>query len=200
VSAGAKPSESRLEWQPPPIRREIRGYRLYRREATEETYREITDEPIDDTTFVDVGLSPGRAYSYFATSEEHSGLESDASSRCVRFVAGQRSGSARKAVAGWDRVAPQPPSGLRSEWVSNDRIRLSWTLSSSPDVRYYNIYYRRGSEPTISQAHRIVSPGKDARSYIDWGVGGSQQGHFYAITAVDRQGNESSPAFATATR
>jgi len=189
VEIAAQPGRATISRQPPRIGREIKGYRVYRSERPQEGFSETSGGLVAETSFTDGPLDEGKAYYYFVTSEEHSGLESDATSSVVRLPGGDRFDP----LKGWDRTAPAVIGDLRCERLSADRAKLTWTPSPSSDVRYYNIYYSAERAPESQQANRLISPSRLDTMYVDWGLDPGRPEHFYAITAVDRQGNESKP-------
>ncbi|MDH7571340.1 MAG: hypothetical protein QHJ73_17315, partial [Armatimonadota bacterium] len=69
--------------------------------------------------------------------------------------------------------------------------------SPSPDVRHYHVYFSADARPKPVQARRVVSPPRSCTSYLDWTAPRGGRG-WYALTAVDRQGNESVPVYAEA--
>ena len=178
------------------MRREIEGFRVYRSENRDKGFVEMTDDLVAQTSFIDNDAGADRTYYYFVTSEEHSGLESDTSSNVIEVAAGPPLGKKQPPAQGWDSTPPAAPTQLNCALLDSGMIRLSWPPSTSPDLRYYNLYYSGEGQPKIGQSSRIASPGRSGTSYIDWGMDGNAKRHFYAITSVDRQGNESPPTFA----
>jgi len=73
--------------------------------------------------------------------------------------------------------------------------RLSWNEPADDKVRYYNIYYSTQAAPPATQPNRIASLPVGTAKYLDWLADPGKDGH-YAITSVDRQGNESKPVAA----
>lgn len=155
-----------------------------------------TGNPI---SFVD---QPGDGtFHYAITSEEHSGLESRQLSAVLEVlltggeVTGQQLSSAA-GIRGFWVTPPVAPTGLTvSPGASAGHYRLDWTESTDDKVRFYNVYYAETNAPEINQAHRMASLVVGTSGYYDWL--GSSTGAHYALTAVDRQGNESLPIFAT---
>ncbi|MDY0168676.1 MAG: fibronectin type III domain-containing protein [Thermoguttaceae bacterium] len=86
----------------------------------------------------------------------------------------------------------QPPAaveGLRVENVRPRVNRLTWDPSDSPGLAYYHVYASREAFDAPEQRLRIGSPTET--ELIDWGLQAGTE-YYYAVTAVDRQGNESS--------
>ena len=94
-----------------------------------------------------------------------------------------------------DETAPAPPTGVVAKVVGKAHVKVTWNANREKDLRYYNVYASSGGPPAIEQKHLVFSP---SRTYvIDWGVTEGERLH-YAVTAVDRAGNESGPVVATA--
>lgn len=83
---------------------------------------------------------------------------------------------------------PQPVEGLRVENVQARANRLTWTPATAPGLAYYHVYAAREPFHAPQQCLRIGSPTEP--ELIDWGLRAGTTYH-YAVTAVDRQGNES---------
>jgi len=199
LKATAAPEDKnavQLSWTPPRVNREIRGYRVYRSSRPTDGFSVISKGPVTGGEFRDAGSEPGQTRYYFVTSEEHSGLESDRTSAVVAYAPGRGQTGKLKPLVEWDKARPTKPSGLKCEWVEGGRAVLAWPPSDSRDVRYYNIYYSDEDAPRPVQAARLVSPGSEETRYADWGLDPEKASHFYAITVVDWQGNESEPTFA----
>ena len=94
-----------------------------------------------------------------------------------------------------DETAPAIPTGLSAKFIAKGHVRVSWNSNREKDLRYYNVYASTDGPPTTEQKHLLFSPSR--RYVIDWGIP-EGKGVQYAVTAVDRSGNESAPASATA--
>ena len=125
------------------------------------------------------------------TALEWSALESDTSSPVISIP----DGKIADPVTDWDKTPPAAPKKLTVEKKSRGQYTLEWTASVDQDVRYYNLYFSSEEPPQPVQARRFVSPPKQATSHLDWSAPTSGSA-YYAITAVDYQGNESAPAHA----
>ncbi len=66
--------------------------------------------------------------------------------------------------------------------------RLVWEPSEAADLAYYQVYAAREPFEAPDQRFRIGSPTEP--EWIDWGLRAGAEYH-YAVTAVDRRGNES---------
>ncbi len=117
--------------------------------------------------------TPGAGTWYYAvTAMEHSGLESRVLSN-VFSTAGTQTAAYP--------ADPKADTGVTSTYQS--------TLK-----RYYNIYAEDVTTPATTQQNRIasISVTADISEYIDW-LGNTDGTTKYVVTAVDTQGNESSP-------
>ena len=105
-------------------------------------------------------------------------------------MGGSSSQSAPAGTKGWDVTAPQAPTGLAISEQSAGVWRITWTASTSSDLRYYNVYYSNAGTPTKTPYFQVGSPPKAETSYIYWQADPNSSAYM-GITAVDRQGNES---------
>ncbi len=182
VEVGGQGEATVVTWRPHALSHEVRGYHVYRSEDDGASFREITPEAVPGTGFADSSARSGKNYLYAVTAEEWSRLESDSA----------RTGGGAT-VKGWDRVSPARLSGFAAE-RREGLIRLSWQASGDRDLRYYNLYASEQGRPAIEQRRRIVSPPHAETGYLDWTAPATGP-VWYALTAVDRQGNESEPVY-----
>lgn len=197
-----------LNWKPAPHAVETRGFRVYRIDPDKPAL-ELTADPIparvdgkmlDQYTFTDTKPNmSATASTYFVTAEEWSGLESDTTSNAVEVSLLLGDGARveeKPAITHFDKTAPSPVASLEviREPDAPGQYRLKWTPSASTDVRYYNVYFSTQGRPEISQKRLVASPLKSMSTYLDWSAPVEGNAH-YAITAVDRQGNESAPVY-----
>jgi len=188
-----------LEWKLHALSYEVKGCHVYRSEDAGKTFDEVSDRPVVGQSYKDTSAQCGKDYVYAVTCEEWSRLESDITSPTVT-VSVDQSGKAEatatgKGVTGWDTTPPAKVSGFTATRDSDGMIKLSWKANTTGDLRYYNVYASSTSKPEAAQERLLVSPPHDETSYIDWTAPMDGPVH-YAITAIDRQGNESSPASA----
>ena len=87
-----------------------------------------------------------------------------------------------------DGEAPPAVAGLEARRVRDRAVRLTWRPSDAADLSHYNVYASRKPFAAAAQERRIASVTEPA--LVDWGLlpGATYQ---YAVTAVDRRGNES---------
>ena len=173
-----------LHWQAPALPPHFKGalrYRVYRRDAQDpnQLLSLITPEPIDDTEYIDVGLSDWSSYEYVVTSlvaEEETFYESNFSS-IVQVVPGDYT----------------PPDMLLNFSAFNFQggIQLVWTPSFAADLAGYRVY-RRDDVTGIDQILVVLSPAK--HELFD-STAQSGRAYHYRVTAFDRSDrkNESVP-------
>src|SRR3954453_12655239 len=93
-----------------------------------------------------------------------------------------------------DLTPPSTPSSVTGQYYGNVGTALSWKKVTSPDLAHYNVYESAAtiSNVTSSSVVRVASPAASATSYTDTKTYGPA--YYYAITAVDKSGNESKPS------
>ena len=142
----------------------------------------------------------GEEYSYAVTTEDWSGLESDTTSE-ILVVVQEKDGPKflrnLKPVKGWDKTPPPRVTGftVTKEPDEDGQYRLKWDKNPAKDLRHYSIYFSTKGQPEISQKRLIMSPPASMTEYLDWSAPLGAPAVYYAITAVDRQGNESAPVY-----
>ena len=200
-----------LTWKPFDKVVETKGFRVYRASDEKTPLVELTTDILPARgedgkipamfSYTDSTTEAGKTYTYYVTAEEWSTLESDKTSNGLK-VAVSTSGSKATPVAAiekFDTTAPQPVGSFEAARETDEagQYRLKWTPTPDHDVRYYNVYFSSKGQPAIEQKRLIVSPLPSMSQSLDWTApeGGDA---YYAITAVDRQGNESTPVFAKA--
>jgi len=201
LAAKGTPAGVELSWTPHALRREVKGYHVYRGDAKGENFAALTMAPVAGTAYVDKTAKPGTPCTYMVTSEEWSRLESTVSSPVI-LVTGQNNGASgqplREAgLSGWDKTPPEPPADLTLEKAGPGQYRLTWKASPAADLRHYNLYASSQGRPAIEQKRLLVSPPAGETAYLDWTAPVTGAVH-YALVAADRQGNLSAPAFVSA--
>lgn len=177
--------DGRLSWTPHALSHEARGWLVYRREPSG---RYGTGVLVAGTN-----CAAAENGTYMVTALEWSGLESDASSPTLSLP-GLATGAPER---NWDTVPPPAVAGFSATREADGQHRLRWQKSPAADLRYYNLYFSDRGPPAVGQQRLIASPQEDVVEYLDWTAPPGRGPAFYAITAVDRQGNESPPAFAS---
>ncbi len=98
----------------------------------------------------------------------------------------------------WLRTLPirmPQVAGLSADVLSPYMVRLSWEPASVMNFDHYNVYAASEGEPA-GQEHLIASPSASQR--FDWGLQAATN-YTWAVTVVDRQGNEGEPVTVSAT-
>jgi hypothetical protein len=188
-------SRNVLQWDAAPMHHETRGYHVYRGDADGANFTELTTAAIPETQFKDTTAEADRAYTYAVTAEEWSTLESAQTSNLLKVAPGGAA-TVLPGILQWDKTAPPPVGGLqaRHEADADGQYRLMWSADGANDLRHYNIYFSAKQRPDISSKNLLVSPPRSATEYLDWSAPGDSDA-YYAITAVDRAGNESAPTY-----
>jgi len=187
-----------LQWTLHELSYEVKGSHVYRSDDGGKTFSELTDEAISETAYADTSVEPGRTYTYAVTCEEYSRLESDVTSPTIAIAVDEK-GEAKLVATGepvrdWDKTVPAKLAGFSAERMKNGLIALEWERSRDKDFRYYNIYASSKGRPDVSQKRLLVSPPYDETRYVDWSAPRKTAMH-YAMTVIDRQGNESEPVY-----
>ena len=187
------PTNPRLDgpgfvWTPHVLSHETKGWIVYRRDG--DTWARVAEVPAAQTAY-----APAEPGVFMVTALEWSGLESDTSSPTVDTRS--PGAPAGPPVTKFDTTPPDAPSGLKVAHEAPGRNRLTWDPApeTASDLRYYNLYFAADGRPDPVQAHRFASPPAGTTAYLDWTAPPTPGGR-YAVTALDRQGNESAPAYA----
>ncbi len=92
--------------------------------------------------------------------------------------------------------APLPPAGLTGKAdIDLGTVELNWLANTEPDMDHYNVY--RGDSDDFAVVTPIAAvPAADPTTYTDTPAGGgdAQGNYYYRLTAVDSDGNESTPS------
>ena len=209
---GKNAKDVELWWNGAKVGFEMKGFHVYRGDAEGKNLVEFTDAAIAEKaggegaetffSFTDKTAAVGQNYTYAITAEDWSGLESDTTSEILVVsieANGPRLLGKRPAIKGWDKTPPPPVTGftVTNEPEEDGQYRLKWDKSPAKDLRYYNLYFSTKGQPEVGPKRLIMSPPANMTEYLDWSAPLGAQTVYYAITAVDRQGNESQPAYAT---
>ena len=87
-----------------------------------------------------------------------------------------------------DREAPDSVTGMKVTSIEGRTATLAWDACPAPDLWHYNVYGSKEPITTPTQESLLASP--TMCEFIDWGLRAGTVYH-YAVTAVDRRGNES---------
>ena len=177
--------DGKLSWTPHKLSFESRGVMLYRKN---DKGWEWVDGPLPGTS-----VAVAKDGTYMLTSLEWSGLESDESSPAITLPSGAKGA----AVKDFNKEPPPAVTGFTAaaERDAKGQYRLKWDKSPAKNVRYFNLYFSPAGKPEAAQKFLIASPQANVIQYLDW-TAPVEGGAHYALTAVDRQGNESAPVFA----
>ena len=160
-------------------------------ETTKTALEAVTDR--DSWTWVRAGGDPVRLD---AGSADVRFTTSDADAQIDLIVLATDSGFQPEGPRPEKTTPPEPPSSLVAENVRDRTNRLTWTAAEDPTFSHYNVYASREAIDEVSQSLLRGSP--TYGELIDWGLRADTR-YYYAVTVVDRRGNESSPAFTQAT-
>jgi len=173
-----------VAWQPSVMPVQSPGvlrYRVYRRElaGVNQAWRLITPEPIENSEYVDVGLSDWSSYEYVVTtflSADGTFYESNFS-----LVA--------KVVPG--DYSPPLQLGDFSAFSYQGGVQLIWSPSPAADLAGYHVY-RRDNVTGIDQLVAVLPPSKHEFTDTNIHVG---RIYYYRVTAFDQsdRNNESIP-------
>lgn len=144
-------------------------------DAPEWTWVRVTDAPLTLSGDVEIAL---------ATSANGAALDLVALATDIAFAPdGPR--------PEW-KTPPPAIDALAAENVRPRVNRLQWQASNAPNLSHYRLYAAREPFEAPEQRYLIGSPSRP--EFIDWGLRAGTTYH-YAVTAVDRAGNESAPVF-----
>jgi fibronectin type 3 domain-containing protein len=144
--------------------RYIDGWNVYRGSEMNGARVRLNPALVADITFRDASVEEGREYYYSVRSVSAAGVEGVPS---------------HDLVVRYDRTPPPAPTGLVATPAPN-AIGLAWTAAAAGDVSSYRVY--RDGAPRAQ--------GLAATDYTDMPVAPGIV-HWYAVAAVDGNGNES---------
>lgn len=150
------------------------GYHVYR--AEEQSFpQRITSVPVRQNEYRDTNFSFDRTYRYFvratASSQEPLLESEDSETIDVRPL---------------DTFPPSPPLGL-SAVAGTDYVALSWLANSESDLGVYRIWRREAGQEEFEM---VATVSAEENTYLD-SVVEKRKRYDYAITALDKVGNES---------
>ena len=168
-----------IEWSPPDKNidgsspAEIMGYRVFRK-SEEEGPRLLSADIVRVTQFTDKDFQFGVSYEYVIRTTVNDSapfLESEDSDPAV--------------IAPQDVFPPQAPKGLVAI-AGEGFVSLTWDASRDPDLDGYKVWRKK------EQAEKFVAITELIRGNVhnDTGIEKNER-YDYAITAVDKSGNES---------
>jgi hypothetical protein len=180
VKASVYPDRIEVTWNPPSKNRDkssppnVKGYNIYCSEGEGETRRLnanlIKEEKYSDTDFVF-----GQSYTYFVRAS---------ATDILPYL--ESEDSEEMEILTKDTFAPKPPEGLISV-AGQEVIAISWDANAEGDLDGYRVW-RRDEEAT---EYRLLTPDLiKENAYNDEDVEKGKM-YVYAVTALDRDGNES---------
>jgi len=177
LNAIPAPEGVEISWLPPARAGEtIKGFNIYRREATARDYgKPLATLPPTQTRYLDTAARFGTSSIYAVTSV----------ARTAPLV--ESAVQAEREVRYLDRFPPPLPADLVA-LAENGQVRLVWRSSPATDLAGYHVYKREPNGPPA----RLTTEPIDALELTDTGVE-SGRTYLYRVTAVDQEGNESDP-------
>jgi len=187
LTATAKPEGVILTWTAPKAaiapntKLYVSGYNVYRLgqgETMSELTKPVTPSPVSATTYTDT--PPYGPYTYLVSAVAAAGIESDP--------------SAPATVTFKDLMPPAAPKNL-SILLETKAVRLLWDAVDAPDLAGYLVYRQEGvgqgdqikEIPTIVPlVEKPIATPYFVDAKADIGIA-----YRYAVTAVDKNGNQS---------
>ncbi len=171
-----------LSWKPNP-EEDIYGYRIYRANAANEEYAQLTVAPLKDTVFTDqINLKTLTSKIYYQL------MAIDKRQNYSGF-------SQPLEVVRPDIVPPSSPV-IKKIKSTTSGISLQWIASSSPDVAKH-VIYRKAKGETEGKIIREV-PVRDTLRVFNDTTAADQTLYYYCMTAVDSAGLRSTPTMEVA--
>ena len=87
-----------------------------------------------------------------------------------------------------DRQPPAAVTGLQAKDIRDRTVHLTWDPVADADLSHYSVYGSREPIAEPNQERLLASP--TYAEFADWGLRAGTTYH-YAVTSVDRRGNES---------
>lgn len=161
-----------LSWKPNQ-EEDIYGYRIYRANAANEEYAQMTVAPLRDTVFIDhINLKTLTSKIYYQI------MAIDKRQNHSDF-------SLPIEVERPDIVPPSPPV-IKNIKSGTQGITLEWIASSSPDVQKY-IVYRKQKGKTVTEIIREISVSDTIAQFTDTTVINETM-YYYSMVAQDKTG------------
>ncbi|MGD9344646.1 MAG: hypothetical protein PVH84_02210 [Candidatus Aminicenantes bacterium] len=165
-----KTPEENIDSSTPP---NVVGYNVYR-EAENEKFHRINSALIEGTSFEDNDYANNVTYRYYVRAS---------ATRSSPFT---ESGNSKAAeILTVDTLIPVPPAGLVAI-AGNDFVSLTWNANKETDLAGYRVWRKRQSEKKFVAVTELIAENVYYDSEVEKG-----QRYYYAITALDVNGNES---------
>lgn len=175
-SPSAKPTPAPTP-SPTPTPRPAPAFWVYRRARMGGAYgAPLNATPTTATTLADSAARPTESWCYVVRGVV-----------ATTPVAIESAPSAEVCMAVQDIFAPAPPIGVAA-LAREGSATVSWSPSPEPDLKEYRVYRASGDAPP----RRVATRPAAETSASDAGPGPGV--HVYTVTAVDRDGNESTPS------
>lgn len=178
----AKMSESSIviDWKSPETNTDsstppnVVGYNVYRESENEEFHR-INTALVEETTFMDSGFEYNMTYRYYVRAS---------ATRSSPFTESENSNVAELLAV--DTLFPVAPTGLVAI-AGEDFVSLSWNANKESDLAGYRVW-RRGDleEEFLALTEELIAENVYQDSEVE-----KDKRYFYAVTALDANGNES---------
>jgi fibronectin type 3 domain-containing protein len=156
----------RVTWQGPSGQ-----YRVFRRAESEKEFALVAT--VDATQWLDAATEYGKQYTYLVQGVKKAGVSEAETDLSDPYQ-----------VKPIDTFPPAVPSGLNAI-IATSHIELVWDRNTESDLALYRLY-RGVAGGSLERLADIP----DAPSYSDMKVESGKQ-YRYAVSAVDRLGNES---------
>jgi len=165
-----KPPEKNIDSSTPPS---VAGYNVYREFENEEFHR-INTTLIEETSFVDRDFVYNVTYRYYVRAS------------ATRSFPYTESGNSKAAeILTEDTLIPIAPTGLVAI-TGEDFVSLSWDSNKETDLAGYRVWRRSASEEEFAALTELIAENVYHDSKLE-----KNQRYYYAITALDVNGNES---------
>jgi hypothetical protein len=165
-----KPPEENIDSSTPPS---VVGYNVYRESEDEDLHR-INTALIEETSFADRDFVYNMTYRYYVRAS---------ATRSFPYTESENSESAE--IQTEDTLIPFAPTGLVAI-AGEDFVSLSWDSNKETDLAGYRVWRLSNNEEEYSAVTELITE----NVYHDSKVAKNQK-YYYAITALDANGNES---------
>jgi len=165
-----KPPEKNIDSSTPPS---VAGYNVYRESENEEFHR-INTTLIEETSFVDRDFVYNMTYRYYvrASATRSSPYTESGNSKAVEMLTE-------------DTLIPIAPTGLVAI-AGENFVSLTWDSNKETDLAGYRVWRRSDSVEKFAAVTELIAENVFHDSKVE-----KNQRYFYAITALDVNGNES---------
>ncbi|MGB6865404.1 MAG: hypothetical protein WBE11_06895 [Candidatus Aminicenantaceae bacterium] len=165
-----KPPEKNIDSSTPPS---VAGYNVYRESENEEFHR-INTTLIEETSFVDRDFVYNMTYRYYvrASATRSSPYTESGNSKAVEMLTE-------------DTLIPIAPTGLVAI-AGENFVSLTWDSNKETDLAGYRVWRRSDSVEEFAAVTELIAENVFHDSKVE-----KNQRYFYAITALDVNGNES---------